>query len=77
LKRIADGEQVLLVGDLDMLRKMVRDFLESLGMHVLEASSAAEAIHTARSDQRATDLLLTDTERLLNNRLQMGVFLCN
>jgi len=41
---------------------MIRDFLESLGMEVLEASNAAEAIHTARSHPGKIDLLLTDVE---------------
>src|SRR6266436_3721726 len=40
---------VLVVEDLDILTEMIRDFLESLGIEVLEASNAAEAIHTARS----------------------------
>ena len=53
---------VLLVEDLDILREMIRDFLESLGIEVLEASNAAEAIHTARSHPGKIDLLLTDVE---------------
>jgi two-component system, cell cycle sensor histidine kinase and response regulator CckA len=53
---------MLLVDDLDILRKMVRDFLESLGIKVLEASNGAEAIHTARSHPGTIDLLLTDVE---------------
>jgi two-component system cell cycle sensor histidine kinase/response regulator CckA len=61
-KNLALSKTVLLVDDLDILRKMIRDFLESLGIHVLEASSAAEAIHTAHSHQGAIDLLLTDIE---------------
>jgi two-component system cell cycle sensor histidine kinase/response regulator CckA len=61
-KNLALSKTVLLVDDLDILRKMVRDFLESLGMQVVEASSAAEAIHTAHSHQGAIDLLLTDIE---------------
>ena len=51
---------VLLVEDLDILREMIRDFLESLGIEVLEVSNAAEAIHTARSHPGKIDLLLTD-----------------
>jgi two-component system, cell cycle sensor histidine kinase and response regulator CckA len=61
-RNIDFSKTVLLVEDLDMLRKMVRDFLESLGMQVLDASSAAEAIHTAHSHQGVIDLLLTDIE---------------
>ena len=56
------SKTVVLVDDLDMLRKMIGDFLESLGIKVLEASNAAEAIHTARSHQGRIDLLLTDVE---------------
>jgi CheY-like chemotaxis protein len=56
------SKTVLLVDDLDILRKMVRDFLVSLGMQVLEASNAAEAVHTAESDSGKIDLLLTDVE---------------
>lgn len=56
------SKTVLLVDDLDILRKMVRDFLESLGMQVLEASNAVEAVHTAHSHLGTIDLLLTDVE---------------
>jgi two-component system cell cycle sensor histidine kinase/response regulator CckA len=56
------SKTVLLVDDLDMLRKMVRDFLKSLGMEILEASNAAEAIHAARSYPGTIDLLLTDID---------------
>jgi two-component system cell cycle sensor histidine kinase/response regulator CckA len=56
------SKTVLLVDDLDILRKMLRDFLESWGITVLEASNASEAIHTARSHPGTIDLLLTDVE---------------
>jgi two-component system cell cycle sensor histidine kinase/response regulator CckA len=56
------SKTVLLVDDLDILRKMIRDFLKSLGIEVLEASNATEAIHTARSHAGTIDLLLTDVE---------------
>ena len=56
------SKTVLLVDDLDILRKMIRDFLKSLGIEVLEVSNATEAIHTARSDTGTIDLLLTDVE---------------
>jgi two-component system cell cycle sensor histidine kinase/response regulator CckA len=56
------SKTVLLAEDLDILRKMIRDFLESLGIEVLEASNAAEAMDAARSHQGAIDLLLTDME---------------
>jgi two-component system, cell cycle sensor histidine kinase and response regulator CckA len=52
----------LLVEDLNSLRKMIRDFLESMGIEVLEATNAAEAIHTAQSHSGTIDLLLTDVE---------------
>ncbi len=47
-KNIRLSKTVLLVDDLDILRKMIRDFLESLDIEVLEASNAVEAIHRAR-----------------------------
>jgi two-component system cell cycle sensor histidine kinase/response regulator CckA len=56
------SKTVLLVEDLDSLRKMIRGFLESLGIEVLEASNAAEAIRTASSHPGTIDLLLTDIE---------------
>jgi two-component system cell cycle sensor histidine kinase/response regulator CckA len=56
------SKTVLLVDDLDILRKMVRGFLQSLGMEVLEASNAAKAIRTARSYPGTIDLLLTDID---------------
>ena len=56
------SKTVLVVDDLDILRVMIRDFLESLGIEVLEASNAAEAIHTARSHRGKIDLLLADVE---------------
>ncbi len=56
------SKTVLLVDDLDILRKMVCDFLQSLGIEVLEASNAAEAIHIVRSHPGQIDLLLTDVE---------------
>jgi CheY-like chemotaxis protein len=56
------SKTVLLVDDLDTLRKMIREFLGSLGMEVLEASNATEAIHIGRSHPGRIDLLLTDLE---------------
>ena len=56
------SKTVLVVDDLEMLRKMVSDFLKSLGIDVLEASSAAEAIQIVRSHPGTIDLLLTDLE---------------
>ena len=56
------SKTVLVVDDLDILRKMVRDFLESLGVTVLEASTAAQAIHVSLTHRGTIDLLLTDVE---------------
>jgi two-component system, cell cycle sensor histidine kinase and response regulator CckA len=56
------SKTVLLVDDLDTLRRMVRDFVKSLGMEVLETSNAGDAIHTARSHPGTIDLLLTDID---------------
>jgi two-component system cell cycle sensor histidine kinase/response regulator CckA len=53
---------VLLVDDLDILRRMICDFLKSLGMKVLETSNAADAIHAARSHPGTIDFLLTDID---------------
>jgi two-component system, cell cycle sensor histidine kinase and response regulator CckA len=63
-KNLALSKTVLLVDDLDIVRKMVRDFLKSLGMEVLEASNPAEAIRTAHSHLGTIDLLITDIEML-------------
>jgi two-component system, cell cycle sensor histidine kinase and response regulator CckA len=56
------SKTVLLVDDFDMMREMIGNFLESLGMKVLRASNAERAIHSARSHQGEIDLLLTDIE---------------
>jgi CheY-like chemotaxis protein len=56
------SKTVLLVDDLDTLRRMVRDFVKTLGMEVLETSNAGDAIHTARSHPGTIDLLLTDID---------------
>jgi len=56
------SKTVLLVDDLSPLRTMIRDFLESQGMHVLEASSGSEAIRVATSYTGVVHLLLTDIE---------------
>jgi DNA-binding response OmpR family regulator len=58
----AFSKTVLIVHDLDLLREMIREFLQSLGMKVLEASDAAEATHVTRSHPGTIDLLLTDIE---------------
>jgi len=53
---------VLLADDVDVLRAMLRDFLESLNVQVLEASSAAAAVRAARAHPGDIDVLLTDVE---------------
>jgi len=53
---------VLLVDDLEPLRTMIRDYLRSFGITVLEAADAGEAVHTAQSHPETIDLLLTDVE---------------
>jgi CheY-like chemotaxis protein len=53
---------VLLADDVDLLRGMLRDLLESMNIQVLEASNAAAAIRIGRSHSGKIDLLLTDIE---------------
>jgi CheY-like chemotaxis protein len=53
---------VLLADDLDLLREMLRDLLESMNIQVLEASNAAAAIRIGRSHPGKIDLLLIDVE---------------
>jgi two-component system, cell cycle sensor histidine kinase and response regulator CckA len=71
-KNLALSKTVLLVDDLDIVRKMVRDFLKSLGMEVLEASNPAEAIRTAHSHLGTIDLLITDIEMLRMSGLKLA-----
>jgi two-component system cell cycle sensor histidine kinase/response regulator CckA len=56
------SKTVLLVDDLDLMRTMIRDFLESQGMQVFEASSGVEAIRIASSYTGVVNLLLADIE---------------
>jgi two-component system, cell cycle sensor histidine kinase and response regulator CckA len=56
------SKTVLLVDDSDILREMLRDFLVSPGIKVVEASNAAEAIRTVLSYPGTIDLLLTDLQ---------------
>ena len=53
---------VLLADDVDLLREMLRDLLESMNIQVLEASNAAAAIRIGRSHPGKIELLLTDVE---------------
>jgi|HubBroStandDraft_4_1064222.scaffolds.fasta_scaffold2643751_1 hypothetical protein len=52
-KNLHLSKTVLGVDDLDMLRKMDRDFLQSLGLEILEASHAA-ALLCKRHQMRHT-----------------------
>jgi len=53
---------VLLAEDMDLLREMLRDLLESMNIQVLEASNAEAAIRIGCSHTGAIDLLLTDLD---------------
>jgi PAS domain S-box-containing protein len=54
------NETVLLVEDEEMLRRMVRELLESSGYHVLEAAHGDEAVRISRSYPGAIHAMLTD-----------------
>jgi len=54
------GETILLVEDDDLLRDMISEALETLGYHVIAASSAEEAIAIVDNSSDRIDLLLTD-----------------
>ena len=56
------SKTVMVVDDLAPVRKMIGDFLESLGMRVLEASSGCEAVWVASLYSGTIHLLLTDVE---------------
>ncbi len=51
---------ILLVDDTLAVRGLARRVLEGEGFHVLEASSAEEALELAETQERPIDLLLTD-----------------
>jgi CheY-like chemotaxis protein len=53
-------ETILLAEDSVSLRQMAREYLESIGYAVLEASSGAEALEHAKGFQGPIHLLLTD-----------------
>jgi len=53
---------VLLAEDVDLLRDMLRDLLESMNIRVLDASNGAAAIRIGSSHPGKIDLLLTDVE---------------
>ncbi len=54
------SETVLLVEDDDMVHRLVSDLLTRLGYHLLEASSASEALKVSAGYAGRIDLLLTD-----------------
>jgi two-component system cell cycle sensor histidine kinase/response regulator CckA len=53
-------ETILLAEDSDSLREMAREYLESIGYTVLEASSGKEALQRAKDFDGTIHLLLTD-----------------
>jgi CheY-like chemotaxis protein len=53
-------ETILLAEDSESLREMAREYLESVGYTVLEASSGAEALQKAKEFEGTIHLLLTD-----------------
>lgn len=51
---------VMLVDDEDSVRGVIRGYLESLGIYVLEAGNATMAIRLAMNSPLSIDLLITD-----------------
>jgi two-component system cell cycle sensor histidine kinase/response regulator CckA len=58
--RMHEHATVLLVEDEQALRKLTRRMLQDMGMTVLEAKDAFEAIEIAKQTETSIDLLLTD-----------------
>ncbi|HLZ49546.1 MAG TPA: response regulator [Candidatus Acidoferrum sp.] len=54
------SETILLAEDSDSLREMARDYLESIGYTVIEATSGKDALQRARDFEGPIHLLLTD-----------------
>src|SRR5262249_54692679 len=75
-KSFRGDQTVLLVEDEAGVRKLVRNMLEGLGLHVLEASCGAEALEVCQCYTDVIHLLLTDvvmprmSGRELADRLQ-------
>lgn len=53
-------ETILLVEDDDSIRAMVREMLEIIGYHVVEASNGLKALEIVQSTSEPIDLLITD-----------------
>ena len=53
-------ETILLVEDEDLVRDLVREFLEEGGYHVVEAQNGEEALRIARAAAQPIDLVVTD-----------------
>jgi len=53
---------ILLVEDDGLVRELLRDFLESAGYAVVEASSGEEALRAAEGGTLALDLVVTDID---------------
>ncbi len=53
-------ETILFAEDSDSLREMTKEYLESMGYTVLDASSGREALQCAQDFDGPIDLLLTD-----------------
>ena len=53
-------ETILVVEDDDAVRRMTREFLAIAGYTVVEARSAADALHLLEGNRTSVDLLLTD-----------------
>jgi CheY-like chemotaxis protein len=56
----AGNEIILLVEDVDYVRKLLHNYLEEAGYRVIEASNGLEALRAVDQGKRAIDMLLTD-----------------
>jgi two-component system, cell cycle sensor histidine kinase and response regulator CckA len=59
-QRLPGSETVLLVEDEEIVRKLVREMLETAGYHVLDAGDGSEAIAISDRHEGAIDVLMTD-----------------
>jgi two-component system, cell cycle sensor histidine kinase and response regulator CckA len=69
-----DGQSrtILLVDDSPRIRPLVREILRSLNCHILEASTAEEALEVAAACGAKLDLLLTDITMPGMNGLELA-----